>query len=97
MIRSQIYVPSIGARLFFCWLATFSRMIVLSYGILFSYVLLLPLRSLLFSYEAQKGSESRREEEAGRNRKGRGRGNCIQGKNLHLIKEKYKKIYPHYF
>lgn len=65
MIRSRIYVPSIGARLFFCWLANFSMRIVLSYGILFSYVLLLPLRSLLFSYETQKGSVSRRERRRG--------------------------------
>lgn len=42
MIRSRIYVPSIGAHLFFCWLvflSNFNMMTVLSYCILFSYVL----------------------------------------------------------
>jgi hypothetical protein len=56
------------AVLLFCWLvlSNFDMMvIVLSYYILFCYVLLLSLRSLLFSNEREKGSKSRWEERWG--------------------------------
>jgi hypothetical protein len=75
-MKGLALVPALGALLFFCWLGLSNfQYDVLFYVIIFwmFYVLLLSLRSLLFSSEWVW-----MEEEVGRNWEGRGRGNCIQ-------------------